>query len=543
MTLQAFQGEASSIEGLIEAACILPSHLDPILVLDFSVSNPFHVRPELLYHAGHVLGSLLATGRIAHAVVLLPISKKPTSGTPDIGNQELEILSSMQRWREGHRIMGSLVVMGADAVQWRLSETGGFASRTKNPTPDEYYDRLQDLTESVEERLKRKALRRMGHFQFGTNSDAHCTRYFFDASLAVDEVADLVVEFIRQQRLADSLTVVYSHQSRSPWLTEAGWIIAGRLGKIHKPLPPGPDVSPGNVVAGTGVLLLDLVSTGETAKDLISALSRHGAMLHPTVISVFGGKDQRLYVEDLQLVARSLHRVNRELSPRSTCPQCRAKLGFTHPHVEGAVGLRAYDFWTMLLLHDWVEEKYGPENAERIRLVPDFEHIFEEFGDWIAYKIDKLIKYHLGAMPEEVVFVSPDEPGMRALTQVLKRWLGDRPVSVAVPRPALNGAERSEKDSRDAAPLAEDALTKPREPSDTAKWRGQLSALSKDAAVYMLDEFNGSGTTAHAMRRLLAEVGVEAKAYVPFLNRDPDFTLPEVPVLPLYEIPRPRRFS
>ncbi|MBC8988742.1 phosphoribosyltransferase [Micromonospora chalcea] len=504
------------------------------VLVDVTESPPELISEPVAAHVGEAIGTLLLTDPGRQVVVMMPAlrTRLQRSFRRVVGAD-----------RQAHMTIqydnGSRVRVSADQAE----------DQPIHPSDADYTKQLQRLNQPIEDRLGGKILRRLGHFQFGTSTE-HCTRYFFDASYAVQEVSQLTKDLVlEEKRSSTAPLVIMSHQTHSPWLTEVATEVAQRLGIPHFGLPTEGDVE--NVPnSGDALLLLDVVNTGNTTKALIKRVRQRGLNVRQTILAVFvdrerlgtGQNSYKMVAENstywIRSIANPIERLKRK---RVRCEQCILGIEPTDPR-SSQPGIRSFDMWEILLAHKWVPERYGPGDSDntqpgprRFSLVPDFVRIFKEYGDWIAFKLDEMLTTMRtgGAGVEEAVYVCPAEPAMDTLTDLLRARHGARPVPVKIPRPILRDAERG-----DFSTLEQER---------DVGWGGQLSDLAKSNSysVVLIDEFNGSNTTALSMLKVLQRFDITATAYLPVINLNPGSALRlpsglEVPVCPLYEIPAPR---
>ncbi|MEE6263899.1 hypothetical protein [Plantactinospora sonchi] len=505
-----------------------------VVLVDFTLSPQELVIQTVAAYAGKAIGKLLLTDPNRHVLVMMPALKT------GLLQSFRETVAEVDR-------AGHMIVQYDDGSRVRVSAGRDDTAIQRSDT--EYTDQLRRLNQPIGDRLGGKVLRRLGHYRFGTSNE-YCTRYFFDASYAVPEVSQLTKNLVVEERDASTgpLTIV-SHQAHSPWLVEVGAEVAQRLGIQHHPLQAAGSLE--NLPdTGEVLLLLDVVNTRRTARSLINRLRQRGLTVRPTVVAVFvererlgAGKD-----EFQMVVSRQSYRVrgvadpiDRRKTERARCDQCRAGIAPMDPRADRP-GIRSFDMWEMLLAHEWVPEAYGPwdpdevpSEAPRFSLAPDFERIFQDYGGWIAYKLDQMLEAVRlgGAGVKEAVYVCPAEPAMNTLTDLLKARRGARPVAVKIPRSVLWAVQQDDFSEVDR--------------QVDVGWQRQLNLLAEreSYAVAMIDEFNGSNTTALSMAKILGRFGIRAVAYLPVINRNPGSSLRlpgdlEVPIRALYEIPSPR---
>ncbi|MET7963439.1 hypothetical protein [Micromonospora zamorensis] len=508
-----------------------------VVLVDLTLSPPEFISQTVAAYVGRAIGSLLLADPGRQALVMMPAL--------DTGLQR----SFRDSVGTDHPVQ--MLIRYEDGSEIRVSAEQVDDEPVRHPDPD-FEERLRRLNQPIRDRLGGKILRRLGHFRFGT-SEGHCTRYFFDASYAVQEVSHLTEDLvIEEERRSEGPLMLLSHHTHSPWLTEVGAAVAQRLGIAHFPL-----LSEGDLErvpdSGAALLLLDVVNTGNTIATLVKGLQRRGLTVRPTILAVFVEQErlsvgrtsfrkvvnQRAY--QVRSIADPIQRLKRE---RGRCEQCLMGIPAMNP-LDRQPGIRPFDMWEMLLAHDWVPEQYGPGNPHQTRggprwfpMVPNFRRVFKEYGDWIAYKLDEMLETVRisAAGVEEIVYVCPAEPAMDELINRLKARQEDRSVAVKIPRSILEDAERSDFEI-------------PEEQMDVG-WGRQLSLLAErdSYTVALIDEFNASNTTALSMLKVLEQFEIRPTAYLPVINRNPDSALRlpnglEVTVCPLYEIPAPRSFG
>jgi orotate phosphoribosyltransferase len=480
------------------------------VMIDLS-ANPYDLlRDPLLYDVLETTGDWVSAGPDRLAAILLP-SLPPSSSL---------CWTAITR----HRLRGRLALIdNAGQVKWSPESRNCQRETFKR----EYRQRHRRVTGSLDAQLNAKVFRRVGHFE--VNGGRQCARLFFDAALAVDEITSMVVERLQPlMRDRSHRPTLLSHGERSPWLHEAAMSAAATLDISHQRLPATADgISAMGSVPRSGIAIFDVVSTGNTCTDVVNALKAKGVNLSPSVITVM--LDSSLSSQLASgITVDCLTRVNCNKINRNDCPQCKIGLPYADPLVERHMEIRAYDWWDMLLSVGWPEETYGPQNARFFATAPDFAQVFATWGDWLAYKVEDLLKAL--DLHSDIVFVYPNESRINSLMGKLAPRLQDRLVGVWLPREILNTPVTSLPTGNGGSGTREG-------------WRRQLEHLSTrpNARVVMLDEFNASYTTAQAMINVLRHYGVTPVAYIPIFNRCTDRAdLHGVPIHSLYKIPSPR---
>lgn len=495
---------------------------DAVIVIDLSQTAYDLLREPFLLHVGQAAMefadlpertvALLLPGNAPARGSLLWLALDENDGTPS----------------------GSLLVLDHNGIV----ESIGAKKKLPANFARDFRKRSSRLDASVNDRFESKLLRRLGHFDLGALSRRAdkevCSHHLFDAEGCVEELASLLERqlsgAIRKGERAKWMLV--SCGSRSGWTREATMLAADLAGIDHSEWPKRPTKIPPKEFAGRRLaLLFDVVRSGETARAALEkAKDWHGVQVRLLFSAVGPNQTVRKLPGGLKLqpmAERHLERV-----PRSRCPQCELGLPFSDPELGKELApLRAFDLWSMLLDVDWLPERYGPKNAEFFKSSPDFESVFKNYGDFLAYRYELLLN---DLDDNELVVASPDEPAVGELVRRLSIRFDDRIVWIGVPREPILECVR--EDGSEAA--VKNLLAKHAEEA----WARQLANVrEREESVVMIDEFNGSGTTAQAMANLLKGAHVPVRGFLPVVDRRPDVDLGPIPIHPLYEIPRPRR--
>lgn len=398
-----------------------------------------------------------------------------------------------------------------------------------NETSLEYCAALEEINMSVAQRFALKVVEHVGHYRFGTDAE-HCASSFFDASFAIDEATQLVVEQLTTRHFTGPEFTIASFQKLSPWLSPVGAAAATQLGTGHSEIQ-SIDALNGRVdISGRVVVLVDIVNSQKTVKGLITKLRAQALQLEHTIIAIFAPQTEATVVlpqATYQVIG--LHEVDRKKVHWRDCDRCAARVPHIDPLSDDFLGIRAYDMWDLLSEYAWEQESYGPHALSKFSSVPPFTKIFTRHGDWIAYKINRLLGQveFTSSAPQGVVFVSPAESAMMTLMTRIKALRLNRPVAVHIPRSVLDQAATY-------APKAD--------PDADEGWERQLRLLAKSRNrwVVMIDEFNGSGHTAEAMRMVTKKFDIEPMAYLPVIDRNPNAQPSGINPCPLYTIDSPR---
>jgi hypothetical protein len=396
-------------------------------------------------------------------------------------------------------------------------------------TKKEYRRRRGRLGRTNKESLGSKQVRRMGHFKIGRDDDPQCSRYFYDLTSSPEhDVAQLLVEEIGKvlpprQRGRTDLVV---SAGVSSWMETASLFAGEDLGLDVIPWPRR-----GLNKQRHMLVLMDFVNTGGTLLDIVTKLRRRRHKVLPVAIAAMSASDYQV-PQTMGMELRSLRRVNVDRSERSLCRQCA--LGLPFSSMDEAVeplGLRAFDVWEMLHNVEWIQEAYGPE-VDRDTHFPDLSEAFKDYGDWIAFKLVRMIGRVVGKA--EVALACPAEPAIERLVANMQTRMGNRRlVSLHIPRDILADVRTTRTVTREF-----------KAEHESKEWARQMRHLAdQSASVVVTDEYMSSGETATAMIRLLDGYRIRPLALVPIFNRTMLTEVTGVPIGALYDLVSPRGIS
>ncbi|WP_433728473.1 hypothetical protein ACQP2Y_15030 [Actinoplanes sp. CA-051413] len=501
------QEQYGQIGEALEKTLPLKGDSDAVLLVDLT-ANPYDLLPDpLLAAVGDVVTEWCGDGAHRSVIILIPVL--PPRDASIFWPSVLDLVES-----------GRLMVVQNDGVV-----VGAAEAEIAHGPINEYAASQARLSGSLESRISHKMLRKLGHFSIPTDDGPQCARFFFDCSLALDDITYAIVDYVRRRIMpARPSIVLMTHGPRSAWLKEAGLSAAHLLGAGYVDVSDPEAIMPGLAADAIGVCVFDVVNSGTTMRSVLRRLRAAGTPLASRAITVLLDRRARPVepVDDVTL--EHFARVDASKVVRDDCPQCRIGLSFTDPLVERQLTMRSFDAWDIFLQFPWVQEPYGPSGLQLFDEAPDLGAAINEYGDYLAYKIEQIVE---SLRPSKnLVFVCPEEPQIKKLADRLGPRFHDRYVAVHVPRSALE-------------PASQTNLTE-----DRAAWEKQLDHLQKaesEITVVVIDEMNASSTTASSLIHILRSHGVEPRAYVPILDRDDMAEISGVPVLPVYSVPSPRR--
>jgi hypothetical protein len=213
---------------------------------------------------------------------------------------------------------------------------------------------------------------------------------------------------LREVSAGDPVTTAAIVDSTNPWMTTATAIATSRLPGIELAALPTDRAQAAShqLDSRRCVLLVDVVNTGATLKRAIESCRSLGIILARRPLVAIASNDRPQIAET---ECEVLDEVEVTRIPRKDCPQCALNIPFGDQAMwrEPQATIGAFAFWDMVLSSRWSKERWGPPRP-RLDYVPDFDKLFQEFGDFIAYKLESVLKNQLHVQ-KEVVLALPAE--------------------------------------------------------------------------------------------------------------------------------------
>jgi hypothetical protein len=482
------------------------------VLVDLAENAYYLIRDIFLFHVMDMAQRWLASRPKLTVIILLP-----GAGLPSPASMFWMPLAESP----AREYAGRLIVITNDAVTWP-SESNYLIPRT------EYVRRRNHPTRSLIEQLELRMIRKPGHYALGSRDDPYCARYFFETEQAEHEIGELVIDWV-QNVLRPSippgaeLTLV-SQAKQSETFHDAIAGAATSLDCSFRKISDPEMLASHDLGSGWVAPIFHAVNSGATYRRIVSGLQAVGANVTSEALTIMlTGHDKPPDVNGVHLRSLCVPR-NRERVVRTRCDQCRLNLPHTPVMDEEQMGIRAFDMWAIFFDCDWGREQFGAPKKQLYPHLPDMRDIFSKHGNWIAYKVQSLLKA-LGS-DEEVAFVCPEEANIEELTLHLGILMQNRQVTVRVPPAVIRGQHWKREVIR-------------RHEED---WQRQLRHLRAQRlrSVVIIDEFAGSKATADGLARLLRFFEVEPFAYVPIIDFSPDLSIRGLPTYPLYRLPNPR---
>jgi adenine/guanine phosphoribosyltransferase-like PRPP-binding protein len=506
------------IGALLASAAQHPS--DAVVIIDLAAA-PFELLGERFLYA--LASAIAAIADGSTRTVLLLLDRIPATET-----------SLLWHGLAALNTDGEVIVAGGDRS---IRVFGRDPGRPVGELKKQIRRQGDKLTGRLDRRFARKVLPRLGHYQTTDREGTPlCARFHYDCSLGEPELTKLLDRWVRRRvrTKADRAQITFLLCGVvSDWLENAVFIVADDYGANVHPLPSRPTAQDLQGVddARTTILVFDVVSSGATLDAAVAAVAAAGVAAEPRAFAALATGKHVLTSGPVTVDPVDI--VHRDVRPPADCPQCRAEIPYTDPNEpDRFLRITSFDMWTMLSDVGWGRELYGPEGLVKYEYLPNFQDLFRDYGNWIAFRYSLLLEQL--QQTSEVVVVCPAEPAVEELVAKLRLRFEDRLVAVAVSRELINQIA----DQRVAVAAVEREATK----NATEDWQLQLLELRRNQTqVVVIDEFAASGSTAQAMVSLLRAFKVQVAAYLPFLDFNTGLELGSgIAVAPLYELPSPR---
>ena len=493
-----------------------------LIVVDLYSPGRAVTRGTLLFHLAIGIaawGSSIQAGPNPRMVLLLP-------ELPPNGDELLKHFSPMID-------SGKLVIIDDD---------GNSVPMTPSLRPEQHRVGLLAARGQPMDLLKRKMIKRFGHFHRNAAKPEYCVPFFYDGRFCESELFNLFQGFIDNLQLSsiEDVIILY-HGTLSPWIQNTATAVATKRNVLSLDLAdPQFETFFMQKRWGRAIVFLDVVDTGGTLKAIVNNLQRldHELTLHiltvlTTEISDKVEQTRTLTAPGLNVAIKCLLLVAQQKTLTTDCDMCRRGLPFNKHNEEDDLNeplmLRSYHFWSMLSPFGLKREEDIPGYRGGLERVPDLLKVIDENAAWIVNKIRQQLEVHLGGLPSDAVLLCPDEKGAEMLTEQLKLILGFS--AIRIPRDVINQCAKN--DGNLLALKEQWSLTNPR-------WHSELSSTPKHG-VMVIDEFNASGNTLKGLTELLTVFGKTLECFITLLDFNPRHTRSQIkntqiPIISLYEI-------
>ncbi len=506
-----------------------PEDLPDNAIVIFDLADaPYEFLTERLLRT---LAALTSDFLAARRTVLILLSQSP----PPRSSALWQLLERLTAARPPSRV----VVLDEDGNvrSFGAKRNVKFATLQRN-----WPQRWTGLQGNTLERFQRKIVARVGHFDLSGRSRRTCGRYYYDYSTGDAELAELLEEWLRRHHSSTLLrsSRIVLCRVRSSAIEVAAMRAAKRVGAGFA-LMKDPQQTD-RLSAESNILVFDVVNSGATVEEFRSAIPDWGVEVHPRAFAAMATEGVSLRRQSLRVDAQVT--VKQETVLQRECQRCRDRVPYTDPTKDDPfLAISADTMWWMLEQVDWAPEGYGPNGQAKYDFIPSLEGVFEQWGDWIAYKYSRLLE-ELG-QTDLLVVICPEETAVLRLLDRLSALYDDQLVHVAIPRDLLDEvSDRPDRAIEVAAEVEGVIELESRREVDSdimSEWTRQLRHLRAiEASVVVVDEFTASGTTARGLAELLRAFDVEVAAYLPFLDWDAERSDPSFVTRALYSIPNPR---
>lgn len=403
---------------------------------------------------------------------------------------------------------------------------------------------LKDLfvqnIDQVRTELQSLVVRKMGHFHF---EDDSCSPYYWDASEATSEVAQLFVAMI-EGRTASALNQLPFEKRKSfkqqyliavpsrssSWLKEVAQEIVTELPNNSQVQTVQPDSGPWegrnfNIC----IPLLDVVTKGTHLKELLNWAKKFDTPYGATdkfifPCTVFASQVARQEFHELYY----LEEFPDTRVPSQSCEQCRIGLSFVEHDDIGSepLQIRAYDMWAMLSSVTWKPEVYGPRQARTNKQVfAVMEELIKKNQPYLSYKFQRRLSEDIGSYP--CALIAPNEPAIMRFLHGLPEVRRGKYQTVFVGRKAIDSTNLYRTSRRDQTP--------------TPEWEQQLELVyEKGMLCVLVDEFCSSNGTFKSLLSICGQYGLRPLTCLPIINRSSQPFVGSTPIHALYEFPWPR---
>lgn len=469
-------------------------------VYDLSTNEP--VREAILVQLALVIDRACADRTCLHHVVLLPT-------LPSRESLSVQQLSKNTELHDGRVVL--IIANTGDYYDLSSSDVQLASMPPEYPQMRSRYG----VTSTPHERLRRKLVRRLGHFRRRGTIRA-CRRYSYVTINASSEFASLIQEWWDLHRPDVDLIVHISENN--PWFLNAIKSVSSGSGLPCFGLSDALAAAQAeaNELDLTCVLMVDVVESGSTVRRAVASLAELGIRCFDQALAGISKGFPEVRVDDT--LVHGLLTVPAEPDV-AQCESCQAKQPFSSDQAEDTRQIRSFDMWWMASDVGWEREpiKEVPRGTgRRYSGIPRFEKMLRSYGDWVAFKMETILNDP--ARPETLFAIHPDEKAASVLSQKLVDRYEGRLSVVRIPRSAIRHAEAT--DWRHAIEKDSD-------------WAHQLRWIAKNqggqSGAVIIDVFNASGTTFQMLFRLLEHYKITPYCYFPFVDRDPSSERQEYP--------------
>ena len=504
----------SLINEALNSANVAAAVID-LLLIDFTSNAYDLIRDPLLISLAEKIESLYLQKQVRKFLVLLP-------QLPGLEMASIKRFSSIV---ESHSPTPHLTILSNAGSSYVFS-----SDRTKRvdlQTIEKRYLSIQkELDENPEKRLRQKLIRRLGHFR-RTRHGQPCRTISYVTDNCEEELSVLLDIWWSKNGMSAE-TILHDTKNNPTFSTALiafamrNELKCYRIGDVLAQRRLAREVRGQNCIVA-----VDVIETGETFVEIAKLLKQRDINLSNKVLAVINkGGNSESKLGDFEISSFLGVDSRTELGD---CKQCELNLPFTSDGTETYSTLRSFDLWFMARQVGWHKEPEYPDNiGYPYPLIPVFPKMLSMFGDWIAYKMHRILSQR--NHPQNLFVIHPDEPGATSVSDKLRLRFNNL-IIVKVPRSEIKAAQ-----------ISKDSWTEVLTKNADADWVKQLASLSKTSAL-VTDVFNASGSTFLSLYKLLNHFSIMPYCYFPFVDRDCGTSSEEkypIPKFSLYDWYGPR---
>lgn len=499
-----------------------------------SIKNPFQklVRATFFVHLAEAIDGLIKRNNEGPIfIIFLPFLPDEN----DVFRQTLEL-----------HIESSKVVI--------IDKDGGIikAENSKYAFPaTTFKTKILELSEKNIDLFERKMIRRRGHFHRKRNDgNEYCNRYFFDARLCVDELSDLIKEYVRDSLQKSSATYIIFHCPTSDWLQSPITAVcidydlkSVNLYDVMKELNPSAGVESLSIPNGSRcILIVDMIDTARTFSIILELLKVNSIEINDYLaILVTRSTNERERVLSIKRGDDAIEvdyflKVDQKKSIDGECKLCELEIPFSNEtrlahdlilfpeqsKEDDCLMIPSYDYWEIAIDAGYSPEVDPPSHRKGNPITINYQKVLEKDVTWMASKIKNRLENE--GFSSNFVIVSPEGGGSEFFSKMINVVLEKQIITI--PHDVINICIDENSDLDTNLELWEE---------EKSEWYKSLSNIG-GLRIIIMEEFNITGKTFEAMERLLKKLTHNVVCFFPFNNLNPDF-IPEskIPIFTLYK--------
>lgn len=365
----------------------------------------------------------------------------------------------------------------------------------------DYSAALQEVQDNPMTLMQRRLIRRIGHFRHQPLKDSRATKFYFDARECSRQIAELLLS---SNDWSPSKQLFY-HGPISPWLVG----VANNFGLKRNGRRPndlaewigsghGPTKEPDVKIQSRPNVLVPMVDTGKTLRQIDKFLKRYNPQCKPTYVSVLSTSGdgepsgtRSVSTKSASIDVRYLLKVKQVDFDKTSQPTCMLHHIGSNLEAEQPT-LTSYAFWQMVDEVGFKEEEDVPRPRKPLGFVPRFPELLQNNGPLLAHKIKTI----LTPIPVDTVLICADEIGAIALTRCIRGFVTCS--TIRIPRPVI-----------DKIPISgnlQNLRERIKKQFGVTEWHKRLVSASSNAntRAILIDEFSSSGGTFLRLSRICA---------------------------------------